>query len=805
MLKQFLRIFLIFYFAVFTFHCGFFSNFFTSDLKKEVETLKLLAVLGVAFPSSSNTTSESTTPGSGDTIAPNAPYNISAIAINTSQIDLSWSPGTDNATSQANLVYEICQTTTTGGCSSFSATYTKNSGSTYTQTFSTTGLTALTYYYFSIRSRDSAGNVSIASPEISAKTPSYNTTATPTFAPSQGTYGAAQNVAITSGTSGNIICYTINGATPVCSTGGCTTGTLYSSIVAVSSNSTVKAVACAAGYVSSSVATASYIIDTVSPSTPAGFTATSINENQIDLSWSASSDNFTARTNLVYEICKTTSSGGCSSFVAAYTIPSGGQLYSVTGLLASTTYYFSIRTRDGVGNTSAATAEISKTTPGTGTVGTPTFSPSQGSYNSAQTLSITSTTAGNTICFTTNGDTPACAVGSCTTGIQYTGSITVSSVTTVKAQACATGLLDSQVNSAVYNVDTAPPSMPLDLTILRNLTDFTSANASWNASTDNVTAQPNIIYQICQSTISGSCASNFIATYTTNPGATSFAISGLATNVLYYYVMRAIDDLGNVSSPSSESTIRDYNNIFTATGSMGSARQRHTATLLPDGKVLITGGGVSTAEIFDPAGNAGVGSFTATGSMGSARFAHTATLLPNGKVLITGGHNGTNTLSSAEIFDPAGNGGVGSFTTTGSMGSARYIHTATLLPNGKVLITGGHNGVTVVPSAEIFDPAGGVGFFTATGSMGSAKYIHTATLLPNGKVFVAGGSNGAALLSSVEIFDPAGNGGVGSFTATGSMGSARYIHTATLLPNGKVLITGGHNGAIVVPSAEIFR
>ena len=72
--------------------------------------------------------------------------------------------------------------------------------------------------------------------------------------------------------------------------------------------------------------------------------------------------------------------------------------------------------------------------------------------------------------------------------------------------------------------------------------------------------------------------------------------------------------------------------------------------------------------------------------MATARSCHTATLLPNGKVLITGGVNGTSTtLASAELYDPA----MGSFSTTGSMTAARSGHTTTLLPNGKVLVTGG--------------------------------------------------------------------------------------------------------------------
>src|SRR5450432_2418807 len=125
--------------------------------------------------------------------------------------------------------------------------------------------------------------------------------------------------------------------------------------------------------------------------------------------------------------------------------------------------------------------------------------------------------------------------------------------------------------------------------------------------------------------------------------------------------------------------------------------------------------------------------FEETGSLVTARVSHTATALPNGKVLVAGGA-GTNfgTLASAELYDPAS----GTWTTTGSLASARAGQTATLLPNGKVLVAAGFGGPSLA-SAELYDPASGT--WTATGGLAIARYNHTATLLPNGKVLVAGG------------------------------------------------------------------
>ncbi len=253
------------------------------------------------------------------------------------------------------------------------------------------------------------------------------------------------------------------------------------------------------------------------------------------------------------------------------------------------------------------------------------------------------------------------------------------------------------------------------------------------------------------------------------------------------------------SAQSAKATVVVTDKGFLPTGSMRDERLRHAATLLSDGRVLITGGVTSdgseldTAEIYDPA----TGTFRFTsGRMEVPRAGHTATPLKDGRVLIAGGRSCVQgCLESAELYDPA----TEIFSSVGDMTVGRTDHTATLLADGRVLIVGGTGSNEATGSAELYDPSTGV--FARTGALWDVDHAfgHTATLLSNDKVLIAGGvTSSDFVLGNAELYDPAS----GTFKATAPL--ARYYHTATLLNDGRVLVVGGSGGNFLLASAEVY-
>ena len=223
-----------------------------------------------------------------------------------------------------------------------------------------------------------------------------------------------------------------------------------------------------------------------------------------------------------------------------------------------------------------------------------------------------------------------------------------------------------------------------------------------------------------------------------------------------------------------------------ATASMSTARHVHAAISLLDGRVLAVGGfdeGATTAEIFDPA--TGTWSLTAP-----PLYPHTwavATRLCDGRVYV-GGQFSID-VRNAEIYDPA----TDTWAPAGIMKYAHIYGTALLLADCRVLLVGGYNANT---RAETFDPATGV--YKPTNAMSSERFFHTTTLLADGRVLVAaggvdvniGGVQQWQTYGTADIFDPATN----KWSPVAPLKRKRRSHTATLLPDGRVLVTGGSTG-----------
>jgi len=254
-----------------------------------------------------------------------------------------------------------------------------------------------------------------------------------------------------------------------------------------------------------------------------------------------------------------------------------------------------------------------------------------------------------------------------------------------------------------------------------------------------------------------------------------------------------------------------WTRVDSCAGCFGEFYMGMTLTVLPPGppevcgvrcgKVLLAGGaafGSSYTALYDPASK----TWSDLPAMRCSRAGHTATLLPNGKVLVAGGiseEEGTNcedgallATSSAELFDPVS----GTWSDAGSMAHPRSYETATLLPTGKVLVVGGICGQCMFafnaqPTVELYNPASNR--FTEVSPMGQARYLQTATLLPDGRILVAGGQLQEAVgqphpySNVVEIYDPTQD----SWTQIDPMAFGRAGHAAVLLPNGRVLVVGG--------------
>lgn len=279
------------------------------------------------------------------------------------------------------------------------------------------------------------------------------------------------------------------------------------------------------------------------------------------------------------------------------------------------------------------------------------------------------------------------------------------------------------------------------------------------------------------------------------------------SRVVAFLVLSALAVVPLVAAPARAQTGAE--GVWERTGSLSVPRFDHTMTLLRDGRVLAAGGrtqgttplvNFNTAEVFDPVTE----QWTPTGPMNDYHWSHTATLLPDGRVLVAGGFGGTSVgsganaqpvVDTAEIYDPATN----QWTRTGSLNIRRALHTAERLPDGRVLVAGGRtcdqppvatcNFQFVTNTAEIFNPA--TGQWTLTGSMSGPRHTTGSVVLLDGRVLVPAGFQGVnAPSNGGDVYNPA----TGTWSPIAPLNVARSRQGAMLLPDGRVFVAFGFQG-----------
>jgi N-acetylneuraminic acid mutarotase len=269
--------------------------------------------------------------------------------------------------------------------------------------------------------------------------------------------------------------------------------------------------------------------------------------------------------------------------------------------------------------------------------------------------------------------------------------------------------------------------------------------------------------------------------------------------------------------PGPLATAMTYNpatRTWTKAPNMSVPRSDATATALPDGRVLVTGGynrrliqltnpqreGVqilplASSQFFNPSTSA----WTTGPALTTGRYGHLAVALKGGRVLVVGGGNGQNferLLNTAELFDPA----TRKWRGAGSIGAPRTHFTLTALADGRALLAGGLavDGSTVLRSTLLYDPAKNQ--WSPGPDLADVRSGHAAALLADGRVLVTGGADQVGRLASSELLDASAN----SWTSTGALTTPRSNHLAISLASGRILVMGGRASSDPLASSELF-
>ncbi len=293
--------------------------------------------------------------------------------------------------------------------------------------------------------------------------------------------------------------------------------------------------------------------------------------------------------------------------------------------------------------------------------------------------------------------------------------------------------------------------------------------------------------------------------------ALNHVVTGLVNGVGYTFTVTASNAAGNSAASNASNTVTpSLPAKWSSAGSLQTPRFLHTATLLPNGKVLVAGGTLmqgngqtspsapvylSSAELYDPATKL----WTSAGAMATARSGHTSTVLSNGKVLVAGGQNTAGWTASVELYDFATN----NWSTGSALPTTRSNHAAALLPNGKVLVMGGYDSSDRLHTdALLYDPSNAT--WASGGKLVESRSQHVASVLPNGKVLVVGGYGAAGLSPGAELYDQTTN--TWAIAARPAIALSRGV-SCTLLPNGKLLCIQGYKQSFATSdslNAELY-
>ncbi len=572
--------------------------------------------------------------------------------------------------------------------------------------------------------------------------------------------------------------------------------------------------------------------------------------------------------------------GASVQFTATATLP-GGSTQDITSLA---TWSSSSSKIAAVSNASPSYGLATGVAAGTATINARLSTMTQsGALHASAVLSVTTATlTSQTIAFTSTAPAPTVGgptytpTATATSGLSVAFSIDATSTAgacsiasgVVSFTGAGTCLIDAnQPGNANYS---AAPQVQQSVTVSKPAASLTAITVTGGSALATGASESLIATGVYSDSTSQNLSSQ-VAWSTSASSVTSVSSAGVlsAASIGCGGPVTLTATMGSISGSL---TVRVFvSGGVTCGDSMSIARDPHTSTLLLDGTLLITGGytsaGVSnTADIYDPS----IGS-KASVTMTANRASHTATMLSSGQVLVVGGTDGTQPLGSIEIFTSSGyqSGSFAAFLTTGGAAlplvTPRFGHTATLLLDGTVLVTGGYDVTnTAIASAEIIDPvnktvtqlrtgmltpraqhtatllndgsgyvliAGGydqtgnpqnsVELYTFTGNccfqavannpsgvpfvMSDYRAGHTSTLLDDGTVLLAGGANlfangPAPAGATADVYTPSTQ----SIAPTAGLITARAMHTATLLTNGTVLFAGGESSASPTTSIEAY-